>query len=97
MFVAAADACAVLGIAGIAYPAAARPLYLALTYATHPLGVALSLIAMGVVYFLVITPLGGFMRLAGRDPLRIRRGLVSESGWRRRGDPGPAGRYVRQY
>ena len=95
--VAAAVASAVFGFAGIAYPHAARPFYLALSYATFPIGYALSVVVLAAVYFLVFTPLGGLMRLAGRDPLRIRRGGDAASGWRRRANSGPASRYVRQY
>lgn len=97
-YVAAAFACAALGLAGAAYPPAARPLFLGLSYATFPVGYALSLIALAVVYFIVISPVGMIMRLAGRDPLRIRSGRgAAASGWERRADSGPASRYVRQY
>ncbi|HYN74372.1 MAG TPA: hypothetical protein VER06_00120 [Candidatus Methanoperedens sp.] len=96
-YVAGTATCAAFGLAGIAFPPAARTLFLALSYATFPIGYALSLIMLAAIYFLVFTPLGGLMRLAGMDPLRIRRGRGAASGWERRENSGPASRYVRQY
>ena len=95
--IAAAFACAAIGLAGMAFPPAARPLFLAMSYATFPVGYALSQAVLAAVYFLVFTPVGGIMRMAGRDPLQIRGVRGAASGWRRRAGSGPASRYVRQY
>jgi hypothetical protein len=46
-------------------------------------------VAMGVLFYGVITPLGFFLRLKGNDPLRMLR-TSSETYWIERQPPGPA-------
>ena len=57
------------------------------------LGLALarivSPVAMGVLYFLVFTPFGVAMRLAGKDPLRLKRDAAARTYWIDRDPPGP--------
>lgn len=59
---------------------AGLPAYLAWTAFTWAVGTALGTVALGVVFFGVITPLGVVSRLAGRDRLRLR-DPGSASGW----------------
>lgn len=53
------------------------------------LGRIVSPVAMGVLYFLVITPFGVVMRLAGKDPLRLKREAEARTYWIDRDPPGP--------
>ena len=53
------------------------------------LGGVVSPIALGVLFFLVITPMGLLMRLTGKDPLRLKFERSDESYWIRREPPGP--------
>ncbi len=46
-------------------------------------------IVLGIMFFLVITPMGLVMRLAGKDPLRLRRDPDAASYWIERTPPGP--------
>ena len=48
------------------------------------LGAIISPIIMGIVYFLVVTPTGVFMRLLGKDLLRINKGKVVSTYWIKR-------------
>ncbi len=43
----------------------------------------------GLLFFLVITPLGLLMRLAGKDLLRLRRDVNASTYWIERHPPGP--------
>lgn len=45
---------------------------------------------MGLVFFLVITPMAVIMRLRGKDPLRLRPDREAKSYWIERVPPGPA-------
>ncbi len=72
------------------------PLYLAWMRATRPLGAALSLLLLGAIYFLVITPIGLAARGLGRDALGRRFDLAAESYWSRRSRSAEPGRYLRQ-
>ncbi len=53
------------------------------------LGHIVSPIALGVLFYLVFTPIGLLMRLAGKDPLQLRRSAEATSYWRQRDPPGP--------
>ncbi len=53
------------------------------------LGHIVSPIALGILFFGVITPIGALMRLAGKDPLRLRREVATPSYWVARTPPGP--------
>jgi hypothetical protein len=53
------------------------------------LGKVVSPIALGILFYAVISPLGAVLRLAGKDPLRLKRDAASTSYWIRRDPPGP--------
>jgi predicted membrane metal-binding protein len=54
------------------------------------LGTIVSPVALGVVFFLVMTPIGLVMRLLGRPLLPLRRADTTDSYWIPRAPPGPA-------
>ena len=47
-------------------------------------------LALGILFFLVVTPIGLVMRLFGKDPLRLRLDRSAGSYWIERTPPGPA-------
>ena len=63
---------AVATVLSLMSEAVATAVFLALSYATFPIGFVMSWVALAVLYFLVLTPLGLIMRSAGRDPLRLK-------------------------
>jgi hypothetical protein len=63
---------AVAAVASLLSEAAATAVFLTLSYATFPIGFVVSWVALAALYFLVLTPLGLVMRLAGRDSLRLK-------------------------
>jgi len=46
-------------------------------------------IALGVLFYLVFTPIGLLMRLTGKDPLRLKFDAAAPSYWIARDPPGP--------
>ncbi|MCP5370572.1 MAG: hypothetical protein H6907_02470 [Hyphomicrobiales bacterium] len=46
-------------------------------------------LVMGLLFFLTLTPLAFLMRLAGKDPLRLRFDPKADSYWIHRDPPGP--------
>jgi hypothetical protein len=46
-------------------------------------------VILGLLFFVIITPMGAVMRLLGKDPLRLRRDPQSPSYWITRSPPGP--------
>jgi hypothetical protein len=62
---------AVVGrLIGVFRPEWLKPVFLGLTLATWPIGWVVSRIALGLLYFLVFTPLALIFRLIGRDALQ---------------------------
>jgi hypothetical protein len=53
------------------------------------LGKVVSPIALGILFYGVLTPLGAMMRLTGKDPLRLKFDPDAESYWIPRDPPGP--------
>jgi hypothetical protein len=55
-------------------------------------------LAMGIVFFVVVTPIAWMMRMFGQDPLRLARDTNARSYWIERHPPGPDPRsMVRQF
>ena len=46
-------------------------------------------LVMGLMFFLVITPMGIVMRMTGKDPMRLRRDGAAATYWILREPPGP--------
>jgi hypothetical protein len=53
------------------------------------LGKVVSPIALGLVFYAVLVPIGIVMRLAGKDPLRLKHDVTAPSYWIPREPPGP--------
>jgi len=53
------------------------------------LGKVVSPIALGILFYVVLTPIGAVMRLAGKDPLRLKIDPAADSYWIPRKPPGP--------
>ena len=71
----------VIGLVGLAIPAAIRPIYTGWMIAAFPIGWTVSRIVLGVVYFLVVTPIGRVFKLTGRDTLGLSRQPSATSYW----------------
>lgn len=78
-------------------PAFLRVVYLALTFATLPIGLVVSHVILGVVYYLVLTPIGLIMRLCGRGPMPRTFDADAETYWISRGEANRPKRYFRQF
>lgn len=82
----------VLAVAFLAFsifmPIVLRPLNKAWYKLGLLMGRVVSPIVLGILFFILITPIAIVMRLAGRDPLKLRKQNV-ESHWIDRTPPGP--------
>ena len=82
----------VLAVAFLAFtlfmPIALRPLNKAWYKLGLLMGRVVSPIVLGILFFILITPIAMVMRLAGRDPLKLRKQNV-QSHWIDRTPPGP--------
>ena len=77
------------GLVALIIPATLGPLNRLWTRFGLLLHKIVSPIVLGIMFFLVITPMGFVMRMLGKDPLRLRRDPKTGSYWIERSPPGP--------
>jgi len=82
-------AAAAFALLALAVPRALAPLNRAWTAFGDLLHRIVSPVALGILYYGVVTPTGLLMRLAGKDPLRLRFDPAARSYWIERRPPGP--------
>lgn len=80
-----------------ALPGLQRALLRAWVTATYPIGWVGSHLALGVFFYLVLTPIGVLMRIFGRDPLERRLERERATYWVPYRAPGDVKRYWNQY
>ena len=83
----AALACAALAFIAPTVLAPANRLWTSFGTLLHRV---VSPVALGILFFLVVTPIGLSMRLFGTDTLRLRKDSEAASYWLTREPPGPA-------
>ena len=81
------SAAAVTLVAGLVLPRLLTPFYRAWMRFSHVLGWVNVRIILGFVFFVLVTPIGLFMRLFGKDMLQIRCRPSGSSTWVRRDGP----------
>ena len=86
----------VLAIAGVATPKALKPIFLALTAVTTPIGIVIGELVMFLVYFGVFLPIGITFRFAKRDALQLKLDRQANSYWQSKQQPSDASSYYRQ-
>ena len=75
----------------------ARLLFLGWTLAAYPIGWTVSHLLLGAIFFLLITPIGWIMRLAGNDRLGRKFDRDAGSYWIPHETPADSARYFRQF
>lgn len=80
-----------------ALPPLRKPVFVSWMTLFHPVGWVMSHLLLGVVYYLVITPIGLLLRLLGRDSLTRELDPKAESYWIRRDGKVEPSRYFRQF
>lgn len=85
------------GILGLLFPAVLRPVYLLWMALAFPIGWTVSHLILGLVFFVLLAPIGMLMRVFGHDPLRLKADQTSASYWTKRPSETDASRYFRQF
>ncbi len=86
----AAGAGAVFLIAAWLSPKLLHPLNRVWTEIGRLIGRVTNFIILGVMFYIVFTPIAAFFKLVGRDPLRLKFDRDAESYWIPRNPPGPS-------
>jgi hypothetical protein len=82
---------------GLVFPKGNLPLYVLLTLITYPIGLILSPLILGLIFFGVLGPIALLIRVFGRDPLSRRYDPRLGSYWVERAGAPSLERYFRQY
>lgn len=85
---------AVMGLVAIWYPPAFRGFYRLVMGISFRVGQVIGKVMLGAIYVLVVTPIGLALRIAGKDPLEIRRGKEKASYWK---EARPTGELEKQF
>jgi hypothetical protein len=85
---------AALAASGLLRPALIKPFYLLLQYGLYPIGWALSYVILGILYYLIITPVGVLVRRF-KDPMDRKFDHSVATYWLPRDEPLKE-RYLRQ-
>ena len=80
-----------------AVPALRRPMFVGWMYAAYPIGLVVSHLLLGLVYFGVVTPIGLLMRVVGHDPMTRRFDRSAPTYWIARRRDSDVKRYFRQF
>jgi hypothetical protein len=84
-----------VGAAGLISPKLVRPIFVGWMAVAFPIGWTISNVLLAGLYFGLFTPLGGLLRLAGRDPLCRRRPAV-DTYWQPKPMPAHVTSYFQQ-
>jgi hypothetical protein len=87
----------VVGVPGLVKPALIRWTFVTSLVVTFPLGWLITQCVLGLMFYLVITPVALVFRLGGRDPLRRKSAPGRPSFWNAHEQPRDMRRYFRQY
>jgi large-conductance mechanosensitive channel len=75
---------------GLVAPSLLQPLNRAWMRFGEVLGGVVALVVMALIFFLVVTPIGAWLRITRRDVLRLRREPAARTYWIERNPAGPA-------
>ena len=87
----------VVALAGFIMPAFMRLVFLGMSYLAWPIGWTISHLVLAVVYYVLITPIGLIMKMAGRDPMARQLDRDADSYWKEHRPIEDAARYFRQF
>jgi hypothetical protein len=85
------------GLFSLAYPRANRPIFVGLAVITFPIGFVLSYVILGFLFYVLIAPVGLFMRVIGRDPLHRSYAREAPSYWSECRAARPRESYFKQF
>ncbi len=88
---------ALFGIVGMLIPNAIRLPFIVASIVTYPIGWLMSQILLALMFYGVLTPIGFFWRIRGRDPLQLRSEPKQPTFWMKRGPQPPPERYLKPF
>jgi hypothetical protein len=77
--------------------AVSKPVFQGLMLVAYPIGLVVSTVLIGVIFYALITPIGLVFRVIGRDVMGKRLDKSAATYWHVRGAPRPATSYFKLY
>jgi hypothetical protein len=90
-------AIALIGVVGLVRPGFVRWLFIGATIVAFPIGWVVTLVTLGVMFYLVLTAVALLFRLRRRDELQLRCEPERTSYWVVRDEPSAPERYLKQF
>ena len=87
----------IIPIAGTVWPEVLRRVYVSAEYVTFPIGMIISSVVLMIIYYMIFTPIGMVLRLAGYDPMQRRFDRVAGTYWLSRKPHSETERYFKQF
>ncbi len=87
----------VVATIGFLAPPFMRLVFVGMSYLAFPIGWTISHLALGLVYYLVLAPIGLIMKLTGHNPLERTPDRDAESYWKAMGEQPKGQSYFRQF
>lgn len=88
---------AAAGLGSLLWPALNRPLYVVLVVVGLPIGIVVSFLILGFMFYALITPIGLFFKVIGRDPLCRKFDAAAKSYWTSHKPAPNTARYYKQF
>lgn len=86
----------VIAIVGLVIPKFLKPLFVAFSMLTFPIGLALSELSLLFFYFAILVPIGIVFRIQKRDAMKLKVDRKSTSYWELKKQPKSPSSYYRQ-
>ena len=81
----------------LVFPRANRPIYVGLSVVAFPIGFVVAYVILGILFFVLITPLGLFFKIVGRDSLKRRFEPEASTYWETSRAGRPLESYFKQF
>jgi hypothetical protein len=86
-----------LGPLGVVWPKVMRPIFIGWMTAVYPIGWTVSRVVLGIVFYLLFTPIAWVFRLIGRDELRLKPIPHVRTYWQSKPGSANKAQYLRQF
>jgi hypothetical protein len=90
-------AAGLIAVTGMRWPQSMRPLWIGWMYAAFPIGWTISHLLMAAIYYLIITPIGGLMRICGKLTICKHLNPAAKTYWEPHRQAEDPSRYFRQF
>ncbi len=86
-----------IGLIGLIWPRAVRPVFFGSLLVTYPIGWVVSHVILAILFYGLFTPIGLFFRARGRDVLGLKPRPQSTTYWQLKPGPKDKSQYLRQF